>query len=84
MSGHLFTLHKSEIFYFLRLLIIYHQVTPKNYLETVVWCKDAFYMSECTVFISIWRAARSNSRKFDWLRKTPRSSKRVGVANQQA
>jgi len=39
------TLHYSELFYWPWLLTIYHQVTLKNYLETALWCKVAFYIS---------------------------------------
>jgi hypothetical protein len=44
-----------------RLLTFYHQVTLKKYLEIVLWCEAAFYLSDWNVFISIWRAGRSNS-----------------------
>ena len=54
-------LHYSQIYFLLWLLTIYNQVTVKNYLETVPWCKAAFYLSDWTVLISMWRAIRSNS-----------------------
>ena len=60
------TLHYSKIFYWPRLLTIYHQVTLKNYLETVLWCKAVFYISDWSVFISIWRVGRSNSYMVRW------------------
>jgi len=55
MTGHVLTLHYSKIFYSLRLITIYHQVTLKNYLETVSWCKAAFYLSDRTLLTSICR-----------------------------
>jgi len=74
-------LHYSQIFYWPWLLTIYHQVTLKNYLETVLWCKGAFYISDWTVFISIWLVGRSNSYMVDSLRMTPCAMKGIGVAN---
>jgi len=29
-------------------------VTLKNYLETVLWCKVAFYLNDWIIFMSIW------------------------------
>jgi len=51
----------------------------KNYLETVVWCKAAFYLSERTVCISIPGAGRS--KIYVVFKMTPCTSKRFGVAN---
>jgi len=57
-------------------------MTLTNYLETVFWCKAALYLSDWTVFISIWHAARSNSYMVDSLRMMPCAPKCVGVADQ--
>jgi len=80
--GHEFTLHSSEIFYWLRLLTIYHQLTFNNYLETVLWCKATFYLSDWTVFISIWRVGISDSCIVNSLKMMNCALKRAGVANQ--
>jgi len=56
----------------------------KNYLETVVCYKAAFYsyLSEWTVFISNWRGGRSKINVV--VKMTPCTSKRFGVANNKS
>lgn len=80
-TGHLLTLHYSEILYLPRLLTTYRQVT-KEYLETVLRCKAAYSIRDWTAFVSIWPADKSKSYMVESPRMTPRVSKRIGVANQ--
>jgi len=78
VENHIFTymtLHYSKIYSSLRLLTIYHQVTLKNYLETMPWRKAAFYLSDRNLLISIWRAGRSNGYMVDCLKMTYCESK---------
>jgi lysozyme family protein len=51
------------------------------YLETVLRCKAAFYISDWSVSVSIWRAESSNSYTVGAVRMTPCVSKRFGEAN---